>query len=425
MDQTFAESPLALATRVAARFNIATPLEVFDFAAKGNINQHTFLVHAGRGEPREYLLQRINHQVFVRPHSVMAAMMAALAAQEACRLRGVTDPEWEAITLLPLRSGEPYLELQSRRGPTVWRLMKLIPDALTYKSLGEIADPAERGRVAGEAGRGLALFGNYTASVDTSRLSSPLPGFHDTRVYYNQLLSVLAGHRTLEEAGAFLPTDPIVRESTQQHFLVHLSDREYRRRMDDLELQPAIALARDNAEFALTLVNAMASGRIRTVAVHGDTKLDNFLFSTHTGRVKAMVDLDTIMPLTWLVDWGDMVRSLVNVAGEKERDLARVQVERDVYEALARGFLAGAGAATPDEIALMPEAVEIIALELGVRFLADYLRGDSYFVLGPTDPRDLNKVRALVQLTLFERLRAFRPQARECLARDGEAPCAS
>lgn len=155
----------------------------------------------------------------------------------------------------------------------------------------------------------------------------------------------------------------------------------------------------------MTLLEGMASGRIRRLAIHGDTKLDNFLFSTRTGRVKALVDLDTIMPHTWLADWGDMVRSLVNVAGEKERDLAKVAVDMDVYRAVAHGFLEAAREVTPEEVGLMADAPQIIALELGLRFLADYLRGDSYFKLGPADPPDLNRVRAMAQLALFQRLR--------------------
>jgi hypothetical protein len=110
------------------------------------------------------------------------------------------------------------------------------------------------------------------------------------------------------------------------------------------------------------------------------------------------------MPHTWLADWGDMVRSLANVAGERERDLNRVRVNRDVYQAVLAGFLRTTTTATPEEIAMMPRAVQAIALELGVRFLADYLRGDTYFQLGPGDPEDLNKVRALVQLELFRQL---------------------
>jgi hypothetical protein len=58
----------------------------------------------------------------------------------------------------------------------------------------------------------------------------------------------------------------------------------------------------------------------------------------------------------------------------------------------------------------MVDAVEAIALELGLRFLTDYLRGDNYFMLGDDDPADLNRVRAMVQLTLYERLREARPE---------------
>jgi len=49
------------------------------------------------------------------------------------------------------------------------------------------------------------------------------------------------------------------------------------------------------------------------------------------------------MPHTWLVDWGDMVRSLANVAGEKERNTDRIQVDMSIYGALAKGFLARHG----------------------------------------------------------------------------------
>jgi Ser/Thr protein kinase RdoA (MazF antagonist) len=175
--------------------------------------------------------------------------------------------------------------------------------------------------------------------------------------------------------------------------------------MQDPELQRFIALARENEAFGMSLLRAMEEGEIRRLAIHGDTKIENYLFSARTGRVKALVDLDTIMPHTWLVDWGDMIRSLVNVAGEKETDIGRVQVDQDIFQAVARGFLKTARQITPAEIERMVQAVEIIALELGVRFLADYLRGDSYFKLGPADPKELNKTRAMAQLTLFERLR--------------------
>jgi hypothetical protein len=387
---------------------------VHDFPDKGNINQHTFLVFAGSREPREYLLQRINEQVFTRPRSVMRAMVACIETQRASMAaRGLAPgDEWDTITLQGTRDGQPYLDVENHRGHGCWRLMVKIPDSRTYKSLGEVDEPAERLRLAAEAGRGLATFGDLTCGMPTEGLENPLPGYRDTRLYYDQLRSVLAGSRTPEEAEAFLPSDPTVRQSTEEHFLVHLEEPEYLRRRDDREVRPWIDLVRTEEPLGVSLLEGMESGRIRRLAIHGDTKLDNFLFSTRTGRVKALVDLDTIMPHTWLADWGDMVRSLVNVAGEKERDPSRVRVDMDVFRAVARGFLSTAREVTPAEVEVMVDAPQAIALELGLRFLLDYLRGDSYFKLGPADPPDLNRLRAMAQLSLLQRLRDCADEAR-------------
>jgi hypothetical protein len=337
----------------------------------------------------------------------MRAMIASIDAQRASVAAGRLAPgdEWEAIALVDTLDGLPFLDVENHRGYGCWRLMVKIPESRAYKSLGDLADPAERLRVAGEAGRGLAIYGDFTCRMRTDNLENPLPGYRDTRLYYDQLRSVLAGFRTPEEAAGLLPSDSTLRQSTEEHFLVHLAGPEYRRRVDDPEFRPYIDLVLAEEGFGTTLLKGMESGRIRRLAIHGDTKLDNFLFSARTGRVKALVDLDTIMPHSWLADWGDMVRSLVNVAGEKERDLSRVRVDMDVFRAVARGFLSAASEVTPAEVDLMVDAAQIIALELGLRFLADYLRGDSYFKLGPADAPDLNRTRAMVQLTLFLRLR--------------------
>jgi hypothetical protein len=342
------EYPLAQASRLSSRFRLEHPVEVHDFPEKGNINQHTFLVFAGPSKPAEYLLQRINERVFTRPRSVMRAMIASIESQRASMAAGRLPPgdEWETITLVDTCDGLPYLEVENHRGYSCWRLMVKIPESRTYKSLGEIPDAAERLRVAGEAGRGLAIYGDFTCRMRTDDLENPLPGYRDTCLYYDQLRSILAGHRTPGQAGGLLPADPTVRHSTEEHFLVHLEGPEYRRRMDDPEFRPWIDLVRSEETFGVTLLEGMKSGRIRRLAIHGDTKLDNFLFSTRTGRVKALVDLDTIMPHSWL------------------------------------------------------------------RFLTDYLRGDSYFRLGPADPPDLNRVRAMVQLALFRQLRERADEAR-------------
>lgn len=410
---------IPIIAQIAARFALPEPIEAQEFEGKGNINLHTYLVTAGDASNRgEYILQCINETVFTQPRNVMSAMLASIEAQRNSMAQdpAIAGGEWDVITLIPTREGDPYLDLTDGPLPGVWRLMVRIPNTRSYKSLSEIADADERLRIAEEVGRGLAVYSDLTTTVDTHNLSNPLPGYRDTRNYYNQLLAVLRGSTNLAEAAGWLPLDEVVRESTSAHFVVHLSHQAYRRRLTDKQLKPYIELAREQEHFGLTLMDALTETRIRTVAIHGDTKIENFLFDANTGNVKALIDLDTIMPHTWLVDWGDMVRSLVNVAGEKEPDMRNVKVDMDVYRAVAKGFVGTAKAITANERALMVAAVEVMALELGVRFLADYLRGDSYFVLGPDDPEDLNKTRAMVQLTLFQRLRERVNEAREAVA---------
>ena len=397
-----------MASRVASRFKIPPPIEVFEFSEKGNINRHTFLI---KGNPetcsRDFLMQRINQQVFFKPENVMKSMLLTLEAQKRGVKAGKLPPgrNWEVIELVPTRAGDPYLKLENSRGTAYWRLMIKIPDCVTYKSLNQVDSLEARRFLAEEAGRGLAIYNDLTADMDTEGIKNPLPGYRETGIYYNQLKSVLKGNRTPEEASALLPRDPDQLGSTRIHFLVHLDEDEYRKRLTDPVLQDLIEMLLEEEHFAMSLIRGLESGKLRRLAIHGDTKLDNFLFSRADNRIISLVDLDTIMPQTWLVDWGDMVRSLCNVAGEKETDPGNVKVDLDIYESLARGFLSTATTVTPHEIQLMPDAVMIIALELGMRFLADYIRGDSYFKPGPNDLPSINRTRAISQLTLFRRLR--------------------
>jgi hypothetical protein len=378
---------------IARQFEIPEIESVEPFEGRGNINLHTYLVGT---DARQYLLQKVNSDVFRFPYRVMHAMQASLAAQGAAS----KDLGWEPITLVAARDGQPFLDLTDDHGWSVWRLMERIPGVLCHKSLGEAGDRAAQLDRAQEAGRGLAIYHDLTASIDPGQIEGSLPGYRDTALYLAQLKSVLAENQNLDRVEG-LPADAIVLRSTQDHFLLHLDPAEHRWRRKAPGVAAAIETVLEAEGLALELVNGMAEGRVRRTLIHGDTKIENFLFDARTGRVRSLVDLDTIMPFTWLADWGDMVRSMANVAGEKETDLDRVRVDWDIYAAVERGFLSAASAATPSEIGMMRRAAAIIALELGARFLTDYLRGDNYFGLGPEDAPDLNRTRALVQLELF------------------------
>ncbi len=397
---------------IAAQFKISGPIKVAPFPGRGNINLHTYEVQGGQSE---FLLQKVNSDVFTMPHRVMNSMTASIRAQGEALAVGKGDPLWVPIELVPTQKGHEFLDLTDEHGWCVWRLMIRIPKSISYKSLGELDNRELQLQTAEEVGRGLAIYSDLTSSIDPNTIEGSLPGYRDTPLYYAQFHSVMACNRTLSDSREFLPEDPILKASTEQHFLVALSDAQFVERVNDPDLMPYIELVKEREPFAMGLWAAVKDGRIRHTLIHGDTKIENFLFCTESGKVKSLVDLDTIMPFTWLADWGDLQRSMVNVAGEKERDLTKVLVDREVYESVAKGFLESAQEITDNEVSMMVSAVQAIALELGLRFLTDYLRGDTYFRLGEDDPADLNKVRAIVQLTLYRRLVEFGPEAEQRL----------
>lgn len=388
--------------QVACLFQIEPVLGAEEFREKGNINFHTYSIHCTQGH--EYLLQSINSEVFKKPLRVMDAMTEWIKAQNysLAKNRPAAAERWEPVSLVPSRTNQAYAISAREQNSMVWRLMHRITDVVSYKSLSHVKD-GKALEAAEELGRGLALTSDFASEMPVDGLATSLPGYRDASGYFRQFHSILAERASLEEVRG-LPEDPEVLESTQHLYILSTDKDEARARREDPELAPFIQLALDNEDKACCLQNGVESGDLRKVAIHGDTKIENFLFCSKTGKVRSLVDLDTIMPYTWLADWGDMVRSLINVAGEKERDTDLIQVNHEVYESVARGFLGTVRGATALELELMVPAVQAITLELGVRFLTDYLRGDNYFSLSPMDPPDLNKVRAICQLTLFQRL---------------------
>ncbi|HVL40137.1 MAG TPA: phosphotransferase [Fimbriimonadaceae bacterium] len=379
-------NPEGIPEAIASQFPIGPVREVRPFEAEGNINR-TWLVLADG----EFLLQRLNSTVFPMPERVMQGMRAALQAQDPAPDR------WTTPELIPSMGGRWWIEAEN----AAWRMVRRIDRVVSYKALQD--SPAEQQLdLAFEAGRGLGIFTRLVRKLDASSLQPSLPGYRDTGLYYRQLRAACSGLKAFDEGS--LP--PELRAATGHLFRVHLPRDEWERRMHEPPVREAIGVAFAEESLAMTLWDALADGSLQQDVIHGDPKLENFLFDLETMRVRALVDLDTIMPFTWLADWGDLVRSLANPAGETERDLGRVAMDRQVVERLREGFLQEAGALTADAVALMDAAARALTLEQAVRFLADYLRGDVYYALNPDHPPDLNLRRALVQFRLFETMQS-------------------
>jgi len=146
----------------------------------------------------------------------------------------------------------------------------------------------------------------------------------------------------------------------------------------------------------------MQEGRIPLRVVHNDPKVNNVLLRRGTGEAVCMLDLDTVKPGIAHFDFGDCVRSAANPAGEDAALLDDVTFDAACYEAVRAGYLGEAATfLTGDEIGLLPPSVKVITYELGIRFLADHLRGDTYFRTGAPGH---NLHRARVQFRLLERM---------------------
>jgi thiamine kinase-like enzyme len=148
------------------------------------------------------------------------------------------------------------------------------------------------------------------------------------------------------------------------------------------------------------LLDLHKAGDIPERVVHNDAKISNALFDRETGEALCIVDLDTVMPGLALYDFGDMVRSMTCPASEDETDLSRVDVQIPLFEALARGYLETAAPfLTTAERANLVTAGKLITLEQGVRFLTDFLNGDTYY---RTQRSNQNLDRCRTQFKLVE-----------------------
>ena len=136
----------------------------------------------------------------------------------------------------------------------------------------------------------------------------------------------------------------------------------------------------DHSEICSYIMDKIAEGELPLRVTHNDTKLNNILMDSETGEPVCVIDLDTIMPGSVLFDFGDAIRFGASSAAEDETDLSKVYMREDAFEAFAKGFVSGLeGSLSESEILELPMGALIITLETGIRFLTDYLNGDTYF----------------------------------------------
>ena len=142
------------------------------------------------------------------------------------------------------------------------------------------------------------------------------------------------------------------------------------------------------------------------------------MMDADTDEAVCVIDLDTVMPGLSLYDFGDLVRTATSPVEEDEKDLSKIEMRMPMFEALAEGYIDGCDCLTPLEIEHLVTGGKLMTLEVGIRFLTDYLEGDVYF---KTDYEDHNLVRARSQLKLLESIEEKETEMKKFVSRVAKA----
>jgi Ser/Thr protein kinase RdoA (MazF antagonist) len=338
---------------IAGRFQLAGEFLQAEPFGSGHIND-TWRATTGHGIRSRYILQRLNAAVFQNPAGVMENI-SRVTAHLGEKISGAPDAARRAPALVPARDGKSFYRDADGNW---WRVFPFIERT---RAVDVVESPAQ----AFAAAKAFGNFQKLLADLPAPRLHETIPDFHHTPKRFAALEKAVAADACNRAAPA----------------------------------KPEIEFALQNKAICRVLLAANLPGRV----THNDTKINNVLLDDATGEGVCVIDLDTVMPGLALYDFGDMVRSMTNPAAENERDLSKVEMQFPLFEALLRGYLSSAADfLTPAEKNLLPVSGQLIAFELGLRFLTDFLSGDTYFKVTHAG-ENLDRCRA--QFKLFESIR--------------------
>ena len=312
---------------VLKSFCLDAPVASCERYGCGHINV-TYLVVTESG--RRYILQKINNSIF----KDVPGLMGNIAAVTKYLREMINDPRG-VLTLVPTTDGADYL--QDENGG-FWRVYDFVEQSICLQS-PECADDFYQSAVA------FGAFQQQLKDFPAETLCEVIPNFHNTVDRY----------RIFKEA---LAADVCGRAAS-------------------VKAEIDFALAREQE--AGTLVNMLAEGKLPLRVTHNDTKLNNVMLDEVTRKPLCVIDLDTVMPGLSLYDFGDSIRFGAATAPEDEKDLSKMVMDLGLFETYTKGFLSACPGLTENERDMLPMGAKLMTLECGVRFLTDYLSGDTYF----------------------------------------------
>lgn len=293
----------------------------------GHINK-TFLVTNDTGH--RYILQSINNSVF----KDVAALMDNIESVTSHLLQQTSNPR-KVLHLVKTKKGSSFLH---HTDGSFWRIFRFVENSICLQA-PESTEDFYQSAVA--FGRFQQLLKDFPAHT----LHETIPNFHNTADRYRIFKETLAA-------------DPMGRAK-------------------DVQKEIDFILARE--QDAHTLVDLLAAEKLPLRVTHNDTKLNNVMLDASSRKALCVIDLDTVMPGSSLYDFGDAIRFGAATAAEDEKDLSKMEMRLDMFEAFTKGYLSACPDLTEEERNQMPMGAKLMTLECGVRFLTDYLDGDNYF----------------------------------------------
>lgn len=312
-------------------FQINDTITSIDAYGNGHINR-TYLVNAvtANGEPKRYILQMVNSNVFPNGEGLMANIEKVTEY-----LRPMVDDPRGVMTLIPTKDGNSHINDEGH----VWRVYDFIENSICIERVDNNDDFYQ-------CAYGFGMFQRQLKDFPAATLVEVIPDFHNTPKRFETFKKAVA-------------EDVCGRAAS---------------------VKDEIDFFMSEADFYSVLYDNYNAGKLPLRVTHNDTKSNNVMLDAETRKALCVIDLDTIMPGFSVTDFGDAIRFGANTAAEDEKDLSKVSLSLELFDIYAKGFLDGCGGGLgEDEVMLLPEGAKMMTIECGMRFLTDYLQGDTYF----------------------------------------------
>ena len=329
---------------IVSKFEISEKVAEVKPMGEGLIND-TYKVFVEKTDKPKYVLQRINNAIFQDVDMLMDNINKVTT-----HLR-----KKNKNTLQFLKTKDD--KLYHFDGGKYWRVMVFVPDSITYQAV-----TPEYSYIAGKS------FGEFESLL--SDLKEPLgeiiPDFHNIEFRLKQLRDAVA-------------EDRVGRVKEVQYYLDEIFKREKKMTLGE---------------------RLFREGKLPKRVCHCDTKVNNMLFDKD-GNVMCIIDLDTVMPSFVFSDYGDFLRTAANTSAEDDPNLDNIDFNMDIFKAFTKGYLEGTkDFLLPIEKENLPYAAMLFPYMQTVRFLADYINGDTYYKIKYPEH---NLIRTKAQWRLFEK----------------------